>query len=47
MKKLIKIKLINMTTVEEFINSKPYSLKFLENHTQIMKLIYEDKVQIY
>ena len=30
-----------MTTVEEFINSKPHSLRFLEEHPQIMKLIYE------
>lgn len=30
-----------MTTVEEFINSKPHSLRFLEKHPQIMKLIYE------
>lgn len=30
-----------MTTVEEFINSKPHSLRFLEKHPQIMKLIYK------
>lgn len=31
-----------MTSLQEFIDRKPYSLEFLENHPEIMRRIYDE-----